>query len=50
MHLYLKKHRRAEFLDAVHPETGWKEIVEELNKTGIKIHNFIEYVEAHWKT
>ncbi|MDO8930521.1 MAG: hypothetical protein Q7J86_05190 [Bacteroidota bacterium] len=44
------KTSQAEFLKAVHPETGWKEIEEELNKTGVKIHNFITYVETNWKT
>ena len=46
----LESTSQAEFLNAVHPDTGWKEIEEELNKTGVKIHNFIGYVEAHWKT
>lgn len=41
---------QAEFLNTVHPDTGWTEIIEELNKTGVKIHNFITYVETHWKT
>ena len=41
---------QAEFLNAIHPETVWTEIVAELNKLGIKIHNFIDYVENHWKT
>jgi four helix bundle protein len=41
---------QAEFLNVVHAETGWTEIVEELNKLGVKIHNFIDYVENHWKT
>jgi len=46
----LESTSQAEFLNTVHPDTGWKEIEEELNKTGVKIHNFIDYVEAHWKT
>ena len=41
---------QAEFLNAIHSQTGWKEIEEELNKLGVKIHNFSEYVEVHWKT
>lgn len=40
---------QAEFLDAAIPENGWREIAEELNKLGIKIHFFIEYVEKSWK-
>ena len=46
----LESTSQAEFLNTIHPETGWQEIVEELNKLGIKISNFITYVETNWKT
>jgi len=41
----LESTSQAEFLDAIHPKSGWKEIAERLNKLGIKISNFITYVE-----
>jgi len=41
---------QAKFLDTIHPTTGWKEIDEQLEKLGIKISNFIEYVNENWKT
>jgi four helix bundle protein len=41
---------QAEFLDTVHPNTGWDEISKELDKIGSKIYNFVSYVENHWKT
>ena len=41
---------QAEFLNTIRPESGWYQIVEELNKVGIKISNFITYVENNWKT
>jgi four helix bundle protein len=40
---------QAEFLDRSYPDGGWKEIVEDLNALGIKIHNFIHYVETKWR-
>ncbi len=40
---------QANFLDRIHPQTGWDIIGNELNKIGIKVHNFIEYVEKNWK-
>jgi four helix bundle protein len=46
----LESTSRAEFLNTVHPDTGWKEIAEELNKLGVKISNFMTYVETNWKT
>ena len=46
----LESTSQAEFLNKVHPENGWNEIVEKLNKLGIKISNFISYVETNWKT
>lgn len=41
---------QSEFLATIHPQTGWEEITEKLNKLGIKISNFITYVENNWKT
>ena len=41
---------QAEFLDAYYLNEGWKEFADELDKPGVKIHNFIIYVENNWKT
>ena len=41
---------QSEFLSVINPQTGWEELVEDLNKLGIKISNFITYVETSWKT
>ena len=41
---------QAEFLDAYYLNEGWKEFADELDKLGVKIHNFIIYVENNWKT
>lgn len=41
---------QAEFLAEVQNSQEWKEIADELNSAGIKIYNFIEYVEKNWKT
>lgn len=46
----LESTSQAEFLNAIYPESGWNEITEDLNKLGIKISNFITYVETNWKT
>ena len=46
----LESTSQAEFLNSVHPDTGWNEITEDLNKVGIKLSNFITYVETNWKT
>jgi four helix bundle protein len=46
----LEANSQAEFLDTIHPNTGWKEVDEQLDKLGIKISNFIEYVEKNWRT
>jgi len=46
----LESTTQAEFLAVLHPVTGWEEVTEDLNKLGIKISNFIEFVEANWKT
>ena len=41
---------QAEFLAVLHPDSNWKTIAEELDKAGIKIYNFITYVEKNWNT
>lgn len=41
---------QAEFLAEIHTNSEWKDIANELDKAGIKIHNFIVYVEKNWKT
>ena len=46
----LEANSQAEFLDASYPDEGWKEFADELDKLGVKIHNFIIYVENNWKT
>ena len=40
---------QAKFLNILHPATGWNSIVDELNVLGIKINNFITFVETRWK-
>lgn len=46
----LESTSQADFLNEIHPKNGWDEITEELKKLGVKINNFINYVEANWKT
>ena len=46
----LEANSQSEFLAAIHPDTGWEEISVKLDKLGIKISNFIIYVEKNWKT
>jgi len=41
---------QANFLSVIHPNTGWEDVHIELDKLGIKISNFIIYVEKNWKT
>jgi len=41
---------QAEFLCVIHPDSDWAEISKELNNLGVKIYNFITYVENNWKT
>jgi four helix bundle protein len=41
---------QAEFLCKVHPDKGWHNIANELERLGSKIHNYITYVENHWRT
>ncbi len=40
---------QAEFLAEIHTGTEWTNIANDLDKTGIKIYNFINYVEKNWK-
>jgi len=46
----LEAKSQAEFLCKVHPEKEWFNTMNELEVLGSKIHNFIEYVENHWRT
>ncbi|MBN2774314.1 MAG: four helix bundle protein [Prolixibacteraceae bacterium] len=46
----LEAKSQAEFLADIHSENEWAEIAEDLDKAGIKIYNFINYVENNWKT
>lgn len=46
----LESTSQAEFLDTIHPNSGWIEITERLNILGIKISNFIIYAERNWKS
>lgn len=46
----LESTSQAEFLDNLHPGSGWSDIVNELHKLGMKINNFITFVESNWKT
>ncbi|WP_372947894.1 four helix bundle protein [Mariniphaga sp.] len=41
---------QAEFLAEVQTDQEWTDIANELDKAGIKIYNFIIYVEKNWKT
>ena len=45
----LESKSQATFLGVLHPGTGWEEITDDLDKLGIKIYNFTEYVENNWK-
>jgi four helix bundle protein len=46
----LEAHSQAEFINASYPNEGWDIIALELDALGIKIHNFISYVEKNWRT
>lgn len=46
----LEARPQAEFLAEVQDDQEWTDIANELDKTGIKIYNFIIYVEKNWKT
>jgi len=41
---------QAKFLNTIHPEHEWDIISEKPDHLGIKISNFIIYVEKNWKT
>jgi four helix bundle protein len=41
---------QAEFLNTVHPETGWTNVRIELEILSSKIQRFINYVENNWRT
>jgi four helix bundle protein len=45
----LESTSQAEFLEVLHPNSGWTEIADELHKLGIKINNFTNFVEINWK-
>ena len=45
----LEAKSQAEFLHVATKDENWKTISDELDKLGIKIHNFIKYVEKNWK-
>jgi four helix bundle protein len=46
----LEAQSQADFLDRVHPNLGWDKITKDLDMLGLKIHNFIIYVENNWRT
>lgn len=46
----LESTSQAEFLAVLHPDTGWEDIVADLNILGVKIFNFIDFVEKKWET
>lgn len=46
----LESTSQAEFLDNIHPNSNWTDITNRLNTLGIKISNFIDYVEKNWQT
>jgi len=46
----LEAKSQAEFIFHIHQIDSWKHIAEELDNLGIKINNFINYVEKNWKT
>ena len=45
----LEANSQAEFLAEIHPDSEWKIIANEIDQVGIKIFNFIKYVEKNWK-
>ena len=46
----LEAHSQSEMLNIIYPKSGWEKIRNNLDNLGIKIHNFIKYVENNWKT
>ena len=47
---HLEAKSQAEFLYKAVKNEKWNTIADELDSLGIKIHNFIIYVENNWKT
>lgn len=47
---HLEAKSQAEFLNLAVKDKTWLEIAGKLDSLGIKIHNFIIYVEKNWKT
>ncbi len=47
---HLEAKSQAEFLHIAVKDETWKTIADELDALGIKIHNFIIYVENNWRT
>lgn len=47
---HLEAKSQSEFLHEALKDPKWKTITDELDLLGIKIHNFINYVENNWKT
>ena len=41
---------QADFINQVHPDCGWDEILNKLEVLSSKIHRFISYVENNWRT
>jgi len=46
----LEAKTQAEFLFELTDNSDWNKIVMELDSLGIKIHNFIKYVDDNWKS
>lgn len=47
---HLEAKSQAEFLHKALNDDAWANIHNDLDYLGIKIHNFIKYVEKNWKT
>jgi four helix bundle protein len=41
---------QADFINHVHPDSGWDEISHKLEVLSSKIHRFLNYVENNWRT
>lgn len=46
----LESTSQVDFLDTIHPNTGWGEIVTALDKLGKKLSKFNDYVDKNWKS
>jgi hypothetical protein len=46
----MKSYKDLEIYNIAFEDPKWKTITDELDILGIKIHNFINYVENNWKT